>query len=213
MPRQPRWKNFSDEELKQIISESYSDREVALKLGYAVDGGGTMASIHKMYQQIKADTSHFKGQGWNKNNYNYDVFTVNSYKKNGKTTRDALIYLRGMKCEKCGITEWLGQPINLEVHHINGDRTDNRLENLQLLCPNCHSYTPNFSQSGSKRQKTEEEFVQALNGSHSIHQALQFLDLTPSAGNYDRAYKLIYKYDISHLKEKTKEHQDEKSLE
>lgn len=168
MPKQPKWKSFSEEELKKIISESYSDREVALKLGYAVNGGGTMSSIHKMYQQIKADISHFKGQGWNKNNYNYDAFTTNSYKKNGKTTRKALIYLRGEKCENCGISEWLGQPINLEVHHVNGDRTDNRLENLKLLCPNCHSYTPNFTHS-NKRQKTEEEFIQALNGSRSIH--------------------------------------------
>ena len=145
MPKQPKWRSFSNEELKKIISESYSDREVALKLGYAVNGGGTMASIHKMYEQIEADTSHFKGQGWNKDNYNYDAFSINSYKKNGKSTRQALIHLRGLKCENCGIAEWLGQPINLEVHHINGDRTDNRLENLQLLCPNCHSYTYNFA--------------------------------------------------------------------
>ena len=108
MPRQPKWRNFSDEELKKIISESYSNREVALKLGYAVDGGGTMASLHKMYELIEADTSHFKGQSWNKDNYNFDAFTVNSYKKNGKSTRNALINLRGTKCEKCGITEWLG---------------------------------------------------------------------------------------------------------
>ena len=48
-------------------------------------------------------------------------------------------------CEGCGIREWLGKPLSLALHHVNGDRHDNRLENLQLLCPNCHSQTPNFS--------------------------------------------------------------------
>jgi predicted transcriptional regulator len=48
-------------------------------------------------------------------------------------------------CERCGLTEWRGQPLSLALHHINGDGAENRLENLELLCPNCHSQTPNFS--------------------------------------------------------------------
>jgi 5-methylcytosine-specific restriction endonuclease McrA len=55
-----------------------------------------------------------------------------------------LIKFRGHKCESCGNTEWFNQPIKLEIHHIDGDRTNNNLENLQLLCPNCHSITPNW---------------------------------------------------------------------
>lgn len=193
------WRKFTIEELQEIVASSKSNREVSRKLGYKNAGGGTMQSINRMYKEYNLDTSHFTGQSWMKGNHCYDTFTTNSTKKNGKTTRNALIDLRGQKCEQCGLTEWLNQPINLEVHHINGDRTDNRLENLQLLCPNCHSYTPNFTKPGDKRQKSEEEFVQALQESTSIRQALNRLDLT-GGGNYDRAWELIDKYNIEHLK-------------
>jgi regulatory LuxR family protein len=43
------------------------------------------------------------------------------------------------RCEQCGISEWRGAPLSLELHHRNGERHDNRLENLAILCPNCHS--------------------------------------------------------------------------
>jgi DNA-binding CsgD family transcriptional regulator len=48
-------------------------------------------------------------------------------------------------CERCGIDEWRGQPLAMALHHINGDRHDNRLANLELLCPNCHSQTSNYA--------------------------------------------------------------------
>jgi 5-methylcytosine-specific restriction endonuclease McrA len=48
------------------------------------------------------------------------------------------------KCEECGISEWNGKPISLELDHVSGIRTDNSLENLKILCPNCHSQTSTF---------------------------------------------------------------------
>jgi 5-methylcytosine-specific restriction endonuclease McrA len=48
-------------------------------------------------------------------------------------------------CYECGISEWRDLPLSLALHHVNGDGKDNRLENLQLLCPNCHSQTKNFA--------------------------------------------------------------------
>ena len=56
------------------------------------------------------------------------------------------------ECEMCGISEWLGLDIPLELHHVDGNRFNNELENLQILCPNCHSLTPNHShKKGTKK--------------------------------------------------------------
>lgn len=64
--------------------------------------------------------------------------------------------IKEYKCEKCGLNKWNGEQISLQLHHINGDNTDNRIENLMLLCPNCHSQTDNFC--GSKNNIIERKY-------------------------------------------------------
>jgi Zn finger protein HypA/HybF involved in hydrogenase expression len=59
--------------------------------------------------------------------------------------------LKDDRCEECGIADWRGWPLSLALHHVNGDGRDNRLENLRLLCPNCHSQTENFAGRGVVR--------------------------------------------------------------
>ncbi|HEX7299985.1 MAG TPA: LuxR C-terminal-related transcriptional regulator [Solirubrobacteraceae bacterium] len=61
--------------------------------------------------------------------------------------------LKDERCEGCGLHRWQNLPLPLALHHVNGDRDDNRLENLQLLCPNCHALTDNFS--GRNRPRLE----------------------------------------------------------
>ena len=59
--------------------------------------------------------------------------------------------LKDGSCEKCGIGDWRGEPLSMALHHVNGDGRDNRLDNLRLLCPNCHSQTENFAGRGVVR--------------------------------------------------------------
>ncbi len=91
--------------------------------------------------------------------------------------------------------------IPLEVHHIDGDNRNNDVDNLLLLCPNCHALTNNYrGKNRTKDNVSDEDFVEALKNSPSIHQALLLLGLSPKGGNYKRAYNLISQYNIEHLK-------------
>jgi DNA-binding CsgD family transcriptional regulator len=60
--------------------------------------------------------------------------------------------LKRARCEQCGLVEWQGEALSLALHHVNGDPNDYRLENLQILCPNCHSQTENFAGRNRRRR-------------------------------------------------------------
>lgn len=95
---------------------------------------------------------------------------------------------QGGKCRKCGLSEWLEQPITLELEHIDGNRSNNDRWNLELLCPNCHSQTSTYKGRNNKTAKkriTAEKKIAALqefNG--NISAALTSLGLTPGAGHW-----------------------------
>jgi DNA-binding CsgD family transcriptional regulator len=74
-----------------------------------------------------------------------EAFVANSRRNRGSLKARLISSgLRQARCERCGISEWLGRPLSVALHHVNGDRLDNRVENLELLCPNCHSQTDTF---------------------------------------------------------------------
>lgn len=138
-----KYREYTNEDIVKYAKEVKSIAGLLRKLNLKTVGGN-YANIKKNLQQLKVDTSHWSGQGWNKGQQlkDWSLYTRISHLKSH------LIELRGHKCENCGNSEWFDQPIKLEVHHIDGNRTNNNLENLQLLCPNCHSLTPNW-----RRQK------------------------------------------------------------
>jgi HNH endonuclease len=71
--------------------------------------------------------------------------------------------LKDARCERCGLTEWLGKPAPLQLHHVNGDGRDNRPENLQILCANCHSQTDSWGgRNLGKVRPAAESRVEAI---------------------------------------------------
>lgn len=74
--------------------------------------------------------------------------------KTSTCAKRMLLAKRGHRCEGCGLTEWLGSLIPLELHHVDGDSDNNKEVNLQLLCPNCHAFTPTFK--SRNRMATEK---------------------------------------------------------
>jgi transposase-like protein len=64
------------------------------------------------------------------------------------------------RCDECGITAWRGAPLSMALHHRNGDGKDNRLENLSVLCPNCHAQTPNFSGRNRRLRRLHAALLQ-----------------------------------------------------
>ena len=54
------------------------------------------------------------------------------------------------ECCKCGLTSWQDKPLNMELDHIDGDRTNHKLENLRILCPNCHAQTDTYRSKNRK---------------------------------------------------------------
>lgn len=143
---------WTDEQLIEACKTSRSIRQVLSKLGLK-EAGGNYSIIKRKIKEKELDISHFTGRGWNiglttkpnpPKSLN-EILTVNSiYQSNKLRQRLLKENVLEHKCSNCNNSEWLGNPIPLELEHINGDSSDNRLENLTLLCPNCHSLTPTY---------------------------------------------------------------------
>jgi hypothetical protein len=102
------------------------------------------------------------------------------------------------KCNdpSCGISEWKGKPISLELEHKDGDTTNNKRENLEGLCPNCHSVTDTWRGRNKPARNgsvsiTDEFLLQCLNDAGNIRQGLLKAGLAAKGNNYARAKKLL----------------------
>lgn len=150
------YKNIPLEDLRKIVSESATMTQVMRKIGYTANCGNSYNSAKKYLINNGIDISHFKGKshGTSKNvRYGLkDILVENSPYSNmtalKKRILDANLFVK--RCSICGLVDWQGKPIVLQLDHINGDNRDNRIENLRLLCPNCHSQTETWCGKNKK---------------------------------------------------------------
>lgn len=138
-------------QLQVAVKTSSSYRQVLSKLRL-VEAGGNYDQIKKYIKENNLNTKHFKGKAWNKGliGIGKPLLSLKDILKKDSTFQSfklkSRLFAEGLKpryCEECGwakIAE--GGYLPLELDHINGDRHDNRLANLRVLCPNCHSLKP-----------------------------------------------------------------------
>jgi hypothetical protein len=148
-------KKYTEDQLIEAVSKSISYAGTLKCLGLK-PAGANYGTIKRHITELRLDTSHWKGQGWNKGRIIGPKRDISEYlidntlrirphiSSNSLKKRLIREGLKEEKCEYCGITEWNGRPAPLELDHINGNHEDNRFNNLQILCPNCHAQTDNY---------------------------------------------------------------------
>jgi hypothetical protein len=145
-----RSRSYTDEEVREAVASSQSYRSALQKLGL-VPAGSNYATLKQTIDRLQVDTSHFLGQGHHRGRKlgprrSLGALlalgsTVQSYKLERRILAEKLLPHR---CMDCGRRVWRGWPIPLELHHRDGDRSNNTLANLRLLCPNCHALTETY---------------------------------------------------------------------
>lgn len=138
-------KDISQEEFVKVCSESRSMAHAAATLGMHYGTFKTYAVKYDCYQPNQSGKGFGKkiqARVWDLEKWNADEVI--------ETTRNVIrrwvqrLNLLPHRCNTCGIGEWNGKPIALELNHINGNGWEHRKSNLEWLCPNCHSQTHNF---------------------------------------------------------------------
>lgn len=152
MPKRSRLYDFSKEEIQNALDNSTGYINALKVLG--IGGSSSYKTLLKIIDEYNLSIEKLNQNrllSMNKGRRIYSIplsqiLVENSTYQNMKRLKIRLMNegYKENKCECCGIHDWNGKPLVLQIHHINGKHNDNCIENLQILCPNCHSQTDNF---------------------------------------------------------------------
>lgn len=153
-----RKRKYTDEQFINAVRNNTSIKKVLEELKL-IPTGGSYKLFYIRAKKFNLDLSHFTGQAhlkgkshnWTAKKSLNEILVENSTYCSSNHLRKRLIKegVFDYKCSSCQLDTWMNKPIRLELDHINGNNMDNRLENLRILCPNCHSLTPTFRRSKS----------------------------------------------------------------
>lgn len=143
-------KDISDKALRKAVKKSLSYRSVCRNLDVNFVGR-TYRNIRNRIIRLELDTTHFRPfsrpnhKAWNKLSLDEILVKDSTYLTSRLRKRLIAEGILQEKCSECGIgPEWNGKELSLQLDHINGIDNDHRIENLRILCPNCHSQTPTY---------------------------------------------------------------------
>lgn len=155
--------SISDQRFKESVKKHQSYMSILKSFELNINSGTNNKWVRDKISQLKLNTSHFTGQGhlkgkthdWGQPTPLKDILVENS-DYSGSNNLKKRLFKAGLlekQCVECGLMDtWNGKPITLQIDHINGVNNDNRIENLRILCPNCHSQTETFcSRNTTKR--------------------------------------------------------------
>lgn len=141
---------YTEQQLIDAVNTSYSYRVVLEQLNI-VPAGGNYTTVRNRIKKLNIDTSHFSGKAANKgktfgpkrplSDYLTNKQPIQSFKLKKRLLREKIFEY---KCYNCQQTTWLNELIPLELHHKDGDNSNNQLENLELLYCNCHALTSTY---------------------------------------------------------------------
>lgn len=149
---------ITDEQFTAACANNKSRASTLKELGLKPETGANIAWFNYHQEKLNINTSHWLGQGWRKDrefpNERGSIPLTNILVENSTYTSNDRLKKRLVnegileyKCAECSIVEWNGKQLSLHLEHKNGNHTDNRLENICFLCPNCHSQTATYCRS------------------------------------------------------------------
>lgn len=156
MNRRSKVYTWSDEDFIELVRTSSNYSEMLISLGLTPYGGGSTKILKERINNLHCSTEHFKLQAYNASASIRrpidSILVKNSEYKSIATLKRRLVREGKLpyRCDVCGISEWNGLPISLQLDHINGINNDHRLDNLRFICPNCHSQTTTYAGKNRK---------------------------------------------------------------
>lgn len=142
--------DVADDALRAAFATSATRADLLRAVGLPVDSH-SYAWLRRRLTALGPPFDQLNGQGWARGRRAGPRRPLSELLVAGTWVGSHLLRVRLLaegvlahRCSECRLTHWQGQLIPLELDHVSGDRYDSRLENLRLLCPNCHAQTPTY---------------------------------------------------------------------